>query len=92
MDQLFEYNREKSITNKIKYKIDFEQAKIVWDDTFALVAATKHVEDEERWMIVGKIAEKIWSVIFTYRQNKIRIISARRARKEEVEQYEKNKR
>ena len=38
--------------------------------------------------VIGKIGQKHWSVIFTYRGETIRIISARRAREEEVNAYE----
>jgi len=91
MNNVFEYDKAKSKSNKEKHGIDFESAKIVWEDKSALIAATKQIEDEKRFIIVGKIVEKTWSIIFTYRQETVRIISARRARKEEVEQYEKNK-
>ncbi|MBI1882743.1 MAG: BrnT family toxin [Chlamydiae bacterium] len=37
---------------------------------------------------MGKIKEKHWSAIITYRDLKVRIISVRRARKEEVQLYE----
>ena len=37
---------------------------------------------------VSKIGDKYWSCIFTYRKDKIRIISVRRSRKEEIEIYE----
>jgi uncharacterized DUF497 family protein len=39
-------------------------------------------------MLVGKMGQKHWSAIFTYRGEAVRIISVRRARKEEVDAYE----
>ncbi len=44
--------------------------------------------DEPRYLVVGKISGKHWSGIIIYRKEKIRIISVRRSRKEEVEFYE----
>jgi hypothetical protein len=44
--------------------------------------------DEPRYMAIGKIKEKHWSVIITRRSEKIRIISARRSRSDEVKLYE----
>jgi len=44
--------------------------------------------DEPRYLVVGIISEKHWSGIITYRKDKIRIISVRRSRPEEVELYE----
>jgi hypothetical protein len=39
-------------------------------------------------LVIGKIQEKHWSAVMTYRNEKIRIISVRRARQEEVAIYE----
>ena len=91
MYNTFEYDISKSKLNKEKHGIDFEEAKAVWRDEYALVAPTKQVEGEKRFIIIGNLSKKVWSVIFTYRNETIRIISARRARKEEVSYYEKNK-
>ena len=44
--------------------------------------------DEERRLIIGKISGKLWSAIITYRGATIRIISVRRARKDERHAYE----
>ena len=44
--------------------------------------------DEQRFLVVGKIASKHWSAVITYRGDNIRIISVRRARDEESEIYE----
>jgi hypothetical protein len=44
--------------------------------------------DEPRFLVIGRISEKHWSAIITYRGDKIRIISARRSIKEEVDIYE----
>jgi uncharacterized DUF497 family protein len=44
--------------------------------------------DEPRFLVIGKIGEKHWTGIITYRSDNIRIISVRRARNEEIELYE----
>jgi len=44
--------------------------------------------DEPRYLVIGKIAGKHWSGIVTYRGDAVRIISVRRARKEEITLYE----
>jgi len=46
---------------------------------------------EKRFLAMGRIYNKIWTVVFTPRSGEIRIISARRAREEEVAYYEKHK-
>jgi uncharacterized DUF497 family protein len=45
-------------------------------------------DGEQRWMMVGRIEDKLWSAIFTVRDEGIRIISVRRSRPNEVAQYE----
>ena len=44
--------------------------------------------DEQRFLVIGKIAVNHWSGVITYRGENIRIISVRRARDEEIEIYE----
>ncbi|MEB3150104.1 MAG: BrnT family toxin [Sphaerospermopsis kisseleviana] len=44
--------------------------------------------DETRFLVIGKIGDKHWSAVITYRSDKIRIISVRRSRTEEVNIYE----
>lgn len=52
----------------------------------------KHSEIEERFIAFGKTNEgKYLFVVFTFRYEKVRIISARRIHKKEVEKYEKAK-
>lgn len=59
----------------------------LWDDPDLIEIPVKTI-DEPRHLAIGKIAEKYWSGVITYRGEKIRIISVRRSRKEEVEIYE----
>jgi hypothetical protein len=44
--------------------------------------------DEPRWLVIGQISGKYWSAVVTYREARIRIISVRRSRDEEVAIYE----
>ena len=84
---IFEYDIKKSLSNKQKHGIDFEEAKLIWDDDKMVEIRTSY-EDEERFVNIGKITAKVYAVITTYRKENIRIISARRARKKEIEIYE----
>lgn len=83
----FEFDHNKSQSNKDKHGIDFEQAKLLWLDSM-LVEIPAKTTDEARFLVVGQISEKHWSAIITYRNNNIRIISVRRSRPEEVNIYE----
>ncbi len=86
----FEFNQIKSLSNKEKHGIDFVQAQKLWDDPDLLEIPAKTI-DEQRFLIIGRIKLKHWSAVVTYRQNKIRLISVRRSRIEEVELYESEK-
>ena len=83
----FEFDPNKSKTNQEKHGIDFIDAQALWNDPDLLEILAK-TTDEKRFLVVGKIGEKHWSGIITYRNENIRIISVRRARKEEIEIYE----
>lgn len=83
----FEYDRVKSERNLEKHGIDFQDARQLWSDPDLLEIPAK-VEDEPRFPVIGRIAGKHWSAVITYRQERVRIISARRSRKDGVRFYE----
>ncbi|MDZ7905631.1 MAG: BrnT family toxin [Cypionkella sp.] len=83
----FEYDPAKSAANKDKHGIDFDAAQELWlDDTLLTIAARQM--DEPRIVSTGRICEVFWTAVWLMRGEKIRIISVRRARKEEVTRYE----
>lgn len=83
----FEYDQAKSASNKGKHGIDFDEAQSLWEDPFRLEIPAK-VTAEPRFLVIGEYNGKLWSCIITYRGETVRIISARRSRKEEIELYE----
>jgi uncharacterized DUF497 family protein len=83
----FEFDPEKSHMNKRKHGIDFVEAQALWGDPDFIEIPVK-ASDEPRFLVIGKISEIHWSGVITYRTEKIRIISVRRSRKEEVDLYE----
>ncbi|MBU1181689.1 MAG: BrnT family toxin [Proteobacteria bacterium] len=83
----FEWNPGKSVANKEKHGIDFNTAKLLWsDDNRVEIHVSYPMED--RWIMIGKIDNKLWTAVFTIRGNTVRIISVRRSRKKEVDLYE----
>ena len=84
---IFEYDPGKSVSNKQKHGIDFIEAQVLWSDIDLLEIPVKKM-DEPRFLVIGKIADKYWSGIITYREENIRIISVRRSRDEEIALYE----
>jgi len=84
---MFEYDKLKSKVNKDKHGIDFDEAQQLWNDPERIEIPTKFL-DEPRYVMIGKINNKHWAAVFTYRKKNIRLISVRRARKNEKEIYE----
>jgi len=74
-------------SNKEKHGIDFIEAQDLWLYERFVEVPTRTV-DEERFVVIGVISEKHWSAVITYRNERVRIISVRRARNEEMEIYE----
>jgi uncharacterized protein len=84
---IFEYDENKSQSNKIKHGIDFEQAKALWQDTLLLEIPIMGC-DKSRFLVIAILKQKHYSAIITYRHKNIRLISVRRSRTEEVNLYE----
>ena len=84
----FEYDENKSLSNKQKHGIDFEEAKELWNDPYAFEIPSLQSKDEERFLVLGKIDYKNYTAIITYRDTNIRIISVRRSRIKEKKLYE----
>ncbi len=83
----FEFDARKNLSNKQKHGIDFNQARALWDDP-DLIEIPARTDDEPRYLVIGKIGGRHWSGIITYRGDRIRIVSVRRSRPEEIELYE----
>lgn len=83
----FEFDPAKSQSNLQKHGIDFEQAQYLWNDPNALEIPAR-TKDEDRFIVIGRLDGRIWTAVITYRQDKIRLISVRRSREEEIDLYE----
>lgn len=84
---LFEFDEAKSRSNKAKHGIDFVEAQSLWLDA-SLIEIPVRTSDETRFLLVGRIGHRYWSAVVTYREGATRIISVRRARREEVAIHE----
>ena len=84
----FEYDENKSQSNLAKHGIDFFNAQRLWHDP-NLLEIPSRIQDELRFVVIGKISSKHWSGVITYRDQNIRIISIRRSRIQEVSLYER---
>jgi len=83
----FEFDPKKSLSNLDKHGIDFISAQAIWVDPDFIEVQAKTI-DEPRSLVIGRIFEKHWSAVITYREQSIRIISVRRSRSSEVAIYE----
>lgn len=91
IELVFEWDENKNIINKSKHGVSFEEARSVFDDDRALVMPDPdHSDEEERFVILGlSDALHLLVVCHCYRNgdNNIRIISARKATKNESKYY-----
>ena len=83
----FEWDENKSRANQTKHGIDFETATDLWNDKYRVEIQTPYPIENRRIMI-GRINKKLWSAVFTMRENIVRIISVRRARNKESKLYD----
>jgi hypothetical protein len=85
-----EWDPAKARSNLAKHGISFAVADSIFDDQFAISIPAMSVVGEERFVAVGAdLFGRILAVSYTYRRNRIRIISARRANRSERTNYEK---
>jgi len=85
-----EWDPAKARSNLAKHEIRFADAASVLNHEFAISILDSGPSGEERFVTVGADAlGRILVVSYTYRRNRIRIISARRATKSERKEYEK---
>ena len=83
---MFEFDENKSRSNKVKHEIDFTMAMKLWDDPNRLEIPAQWV-NESRYLLIAVLEEEYWSAVFTKRKNMIRIISIRKSRRYEKEIY-----
>lgn len=89
----FEWDDNKEQINRQKHKISFTAAlKVFKDENRVEIFDSKHSADEDRYLTIGIVDGKLMmiTVIYTERKNNVRLISARKATKEEREFYYDN--
>ena len=73
--------------NLEKHGLDFVDVSAVFEDPHVVVPSV-HKSEEERFLAVGLLEGRYVTVVYTVRAEAIRIISFRRARREEREKYQ----
>jgi uncharacterized DUF497 family protein len=85
----FEWDEQKAEANIAKHKIDFEDAIGIFYEPVIVRQSDRN--SEKRWVAIGELASCLIAVIYTLRGQSIRVISARRARKNEESEYRRKK-
>jgi uncharacterized protein len=86
----YQWDPVKSKANVKKHGIEFADAVGVFDDADAITLEDMDSEGEQRFLSIGlDILGRIIVVAYTYRGEEVRVISARKATKQEVRIYEK---
>jgi uncharacterized protein len=86
--QEFEWNADKAEANLRKHRIAFEAARRVFEDDFAIEWPDADLAyGEMRFVITGMVDGRLLRVVYTERNDRIRIISARKATQHEQRQY-----
>ena len=95
MRYTFEWDLAKAKQNRRKHRISFERASEIFLDSLAISAFDEeHSEEEERWVTIGKDTQGYnLVVVHTHtevspNERTMRVISARKATKKELRQYE----
>jgi hypothetical protein len=88
----FEWDDEKNRRNRAKHRLDFSIAAWVFRDPFWQGAEDRTMDyDEVRLRATGMVGDRLITLIYTDRGNRLRIISARKASPSERYEYEKNR-
>jgi uncharacterized DUF497 family protein len=85
-----EWDPRKDLENQRKHRVKFEDACRVFTDPFREVVPDDRGYGEERWIAVGRANSRMLVVVFTDRGDRTRIISARKADRDEEERYYEN--
>ena len=86
-DMVFEWDDEKNQINLRKHGLDFiDAAQVFFDENRIERRDEFHSDGEDRWQVIGMVNEILF-VVYTDREDKTRIISARKANKRERRIY-----
>jgi uncharacterized DUF497 family protein len=85
---VFEWDEEKRQDNLIKHGFDFIDAKEIWSGAVVELPSPQGQHGEERLIAIGMLHNRCITVIYTCRGNNRRLISARKAGKNEQKRYD----
>ena len=87
-DDDFEWDDAKARRNYVKHGLTFDTARKAFADPFMVEILDEREEyGEDRFLLIGMVQGELLSVIYTEREGRFRLISARRADKDEQVHY-----
>jgi uncharacterized protein len=87
-DEFFEWDDDKARRNLAKHKVSFEVARTAFADMNAMEEFDhEHSDDEDRWLRTAMTSGGVVVVSYVMRENRLRLISARKANQHEQQTY-----
>lgn len=83
----FEWDEQKRISNLRKHEVDFVKASRIFDNYTLEYEDSRYDYSEERYIAIGQVDSEVLFVVYTVRGDAIRLISARKATKNERRNY-----
>ena len=89
----FEWDTEKAASNLVKHGVSFELAREVWNDPFHVIIPDRIAGGEQRWHALGLVGPVVMLIVVhshpdPHNEDQTRIISARKATRQERQRYE----
>ena len=86
----FQWDKKKAANNLRKHGVDFADAVGIFEDVYALTLREEIHSSESRYVSIGlDFMGRVVTVVYTFRDDDYRIISARQSTKKEREEYER---
>ena len=90
------WDQNKNLSNRLKHKISFEVASLVFEDPFQINVMDRIENGEERWQTLGMVGNVVLVLVAHTsaehdNEEVVRIISARKATRKERQKYEKDR-
>ena len=83
----FEWDDHKEQVNIAKHGIDFETAMVIWEGTIIQEVDDRFEYGETRYIAFGEVDGRVLAVVYTWRGDTCRLISARMANRHERTSY-----
>jgi len=92
MQPQYEWDEDKARINLRKHRVSFQEGATIFNDLLvATLPDPDHSHDEQRYIAIGRsVRGQILVVVFTEREDKIRVISCRKATPRERRAYEED--